>query len=97
MLIKMEKIFSHMIILSCTIFLWHNGFGYESEEDADEETEPCVDCEAHILGNELFIGLLECADQAGILGIVDISTGSLIHVQKAEYYLYGIPHSPKTR
>ena len=73
--------------------LWHQELGYESEEDDDEESEPCVDYEAHIIGNELFIGLLECADQVGILGIVDITTGNLIHVQNAEYYLYGISNN----
>ncbi len=73
--------------------LWHQELGYEPEEENDEESEPCIDFAAHIIGNELFIGLLEFAGQVGILGIVDISTGKIIHIQRSDYYMYGISNN----
>ena len=33
--------------------VWHQELGYEPEEENDEESEPCIDFTAHIIGNHL--------------------------------------------
>jgi len=73
--------------------LWLKYIDYIPEEpDDDKEPEGYA---ISVQENELAVALLEGSDQGGILGIIDMSTGELIHTQEAAYYIAGITTEDK--
>lgn len=58
-------------------------FDKHLDEKGDSEPEGYY---ISIDGDELRIGLTVCSDQAGVLGIVNVTTGELIHMEEGSYY-----------